>query len=107
MDERSNEDTFAPIEDTTYCRCCGGKAEMDTFCLQCQHKYNEWCARGNGHCPNCGYMVDDAGKCSRCNHQRTQENSQIRPTHCSYCGCMMDTEGACTRKLSHEWLVYN
>jgi hypothetical protein len=70
--ERNNEDTFAPVEDTNYCRCCGGKAEMDSFCLQCHHPYNEWCARGDGHCPSCGYLVDNEGKCNHCEHRRTK-----------------------------------
>ena len=102
IDEFSNEDAFAPIEDTTYCKCCGGKAEMDTFCLRCHHKYNEWCARGDGRCPNCGYVIDDEGKCSRCEHTRTRSNSpSIRPTNCAYCGCMLDVDGTCIRDKSH------
>ena len=102
MDERSNEDTFAPTEDTTYCRCCGGKADLDTFCMQCKHPYNDWCARGDGHCPNCGYMIDDEGKCGHCKHQRTRENTETaRLTHCNYCGFMIGTDGVCMRKDSH------
>jgi len=103
LPERGNEDDFAPTEDTTYCRCCGGKAEMDAFCLQCHHKYDEWCARGDGKCPNCGYMVDDEGKCSHCGHQRTKENTQvIKATHCNYCGFMLDMDGTCIKDRSHE-----
>ena len=102
IDEFSNEDAFAPIEDTSHCRCCGRKVEPDAFCLQCHHTYNEWCARGDGHCPNCGYVVNNKGKCSRCNHQRTKENTQaVRLTNCTYCGCMLDTEGVCMRSASH------
>ncbi|KKK87342.1 hypothetical protein LCGC14_2754190 [marine sediment metagenome] len=102
IDEFSSEDTSAPIEDTTYCRCCGGKAEMDTFCLQCHHRYNEWCARGDGRCPNCGYVIDNEGKCGRCGHQRTKENTRaIKSTNCDYCGSMLDVDGSCIRSKSH------
>jgi len=102
IDEFSNEDTFAPVEDTNQCTCCGGKAEPDAFCLQCHHKYNEWCARGDSHCPNCGYVIGDDGKCDRCGHQRTKENTPaIRSPNCDYCGCMLDIKGICMRSKSH------
>ncbi len=101
-DERNNEDNLAPMEDTTYCRCCGGKAEMDAFCLQCHHQYNEWCAQGDGKCINCGCMVDDEGKCTRCNYIRTRDDGPtVRPTHCTYCGFLLDVDGSCIRSKSH------
>lgn len=105
LPERGNEDDLAPTEDTTYCRCCGGKAEMDAFCLNCHHQYNEWCARGDGKCANCRNLIDNEGKCDRCGHQRTKENTQVaRSAHCDYCGAMLDMEGICGRIKSHRQL---
>ncbi len=91
---------------TLDCQCCKGKTAPDAYCIVCHHPYNEWCARGDGRCPNCGYVIDNEGKCDLCKHQRTRENTKtIRPTHCNYCGFMIGTDGICMRKDVHRELL--
>ncbi|KKL96769.1 hypothetical protein LCGC14_1841170 [marine sediment metagenome] len=84
------------------CQCCGGQTASDAYCLQCHHQYNEWCARGDGKCINCGSMVDNEGKCNRCGHVRTRDDAPVhKPTNCAYCGFMLDVDGTCIRNKSH------
>lgn len=68
--------------DSMHCQCCGGKTP-EGYCITCHHTFNDWCARGDGKCGNCGGLLDDDGKCDttlpgaggKCGWQRTRENS--------------------------------
>ena len=75
------------------CRCCGEETNIEAFCWTCRHQYDDWCAKGDGKCKNCGGLLDDEGKCGtkllsgeKCEWQRTRENSDPANKLCISCG---------------------